>query len=188
MPDTFKSKGVKIRPAKESDAKAIIEYIKENQDSYLYMISKTSEMDLDPEYEKKMIRLHAKRQNCLFLIAIKGDKVLGISNFVGGNRSRDCHDGEFGLSVHKAHFGEGIGSRLLEALMLWGKRNKVIKRMTLFVMNSNIRAINLYRKYGFKIEGVRKDAVRFEDGRVQDLIMMGILKREGSDEWNADRQ
>jgi RimJ/RimL family protein N-acetyltransferase len=76
----------------------------------------------------------------------------------------------------------------MDHLMRWGKNNQVIRRMTLFVMHSNKRAISLYQKFGFKIEGVRRQAVRFEDGRVQDLIMMGILKQEGSDEWIDARQ
>ncbi|MEA1883868.1 MAG: GNAT family protein [Thermotogota bacterium] len=184
----YKAKSVIIREAQESDAKAIIQYIKENQDRFLYMISKTDEMKLDVTYEKQMIKLHDQRENSVFFIAVERDKVIGMLNFVGGNRSRDMHDGEFGLSVHKDYFGRGIGSMLMDQIMRWGQNNKVIKRMTLFVMHSNKRAINLYKRYGFSIEGVRRKAVRFEDGRVQDLIMMGILKREGSDEWIDARQ
>src|SRR6056297_1864439 len=183
-----KEQSIFIREAQERDAKAIIRYIKDNQDRYLYMISKTQEMKLDVAYEKQMIKLHGQRDNCVFFIAMERDKVIGMVNFVGGNRSRDMHDGEFGLSVHKDYFGRGIGSMLMDYLMRWGQKNPVIKRMTLFVMHSNKRAINLYQKFGFKIEGVRKQAVRFEDGRIQDLVMMGILKEEGCDEWIGDKQ
>src|SRR6056297_1851960 len=183
-----KEQSIFIREAQERDAKAIIRYIKDNQDRYLYMISKTQEMKLDVAYEKQMIKLHGQRENCVFFIAEQADQVIGMVNFVGGNRSRDMHDGEFGLSVHKDYFGLGIGSKLMDQLMRWGQKSPVIKRMTLFVMHSNKRAINLYKKYGFQIEGVRRKAVRFEDGRVQDLIMMGILKKEGSNEWIDARQ
>jgi len=177
-----------VREAEESDAKAIISYLQDNQDQYAYMISKTKEMKLDITYEKQMIKLHAQRDNCIFLIAVNQKQVLGMLNFVGGNRSRDMHDGEFGLSVHKDYFGQGIGTQLMATLMRWGRTNRVIKRMTLFVMHSNKRAIKLYERYGFSMEGIRRKAVRFEDGRVQDLIMMGILKEEGSDEWIDARQ
>ena len=172
-----------VREAEQADAKAIIEYIKDNQDHYRYMISRTAEMNLDIAHEKQMIRLHAERENCVFLVAVQNKKVVGILNFVGGTRARDKHDGEFGLSVHKDYFGRGIGSKLVENLMRWGEKNIVIRRMTLFVMHSNQRAIRLYERYGFQVEGVRKEAVRFEDGRIQDLVMMGIMKEEGSDEW-----
>lgn len=181
-------KTIIIKEAQESDAKAIIEYIQRNQDKYLYMISKTEEMKLEEAYEKQMIKLHGQRENCVFFIAVESKKVVGMLNFVGGNRSRDMHDGEFGLSVQTDHFGRGIGSLLMDNLMRWGQNNQVIRRMTLFVMHSNKRAIRLYQRYGFNIEGVRRQAVRFEDGRVQDLIMMGILKKEGSDEWIDARQ
>jgi RimJ/RimL family protein N-acetyltransferase len=55
-------------------------------------------------------------------------------------------------------------------------------------MNDNEIAIRLYQKFGFRIEGVRRKAVRFEDGRVQDLIMMGKMKKEGSNEWIEDTE
>jgi len=183
-----KDKPIIIKEAQESDAQAIIEYLERNQDKYLFMISKTDEMKLNVTYEKQMIKLHGQRENCIFFIAMEGKNVVGMLNFVGGNRSRDMHDGEFGLSVQVDHFGRGIGSMLMDHLMRWGQNNQVIRRMTLFVMHSNKRAINLYKRFGFSIEGTRRQAVRFEDGRVQDLIMMGILKREGSDEWIDARQ
>ena len=78
----YKAKSVIIRKAQESDAKAIIQYIKENQDRFLYMISKTDEMKLDVTYEKQMIKLHDQRENCVFFIAEERDMVVGMLNFL----------------------------------------------------------------------------------------------------------
>ena len=175
-----------VRPAVERDAAGIVKYLRENQDRYRYMISKTNEMNLTREYEEKTIRLHAQRENCLFLVALSGREVVGVLNFVGGSRMRDRHDGEFGVSVHKDLFSKGIGRRLVSYLLNWARENPVLKRVTLFVMNDNRRALEMYKQLGFQIEGVRRKAVRFEDGRVQDLIMMGKLKKEGSNEWTED--
>lgn len=175
-----------VRPAVERDAPQIVKYLKENQDRYRYMISRTDEMNLTPDYEKKMIKLHAQRENCLFLVAVADREVVGVLNFVGGSRLRDRHDGEFGVSVHNELFSMGIGRKLVSYLLNWARENTVLKRVTLFVMNDNKRALEMYKRLGFQIEGVRRKAVRFEGGRVQDLIMMGKLKKEGSNEWTED--
>ncbi|HOO32161.1 MAG TPA: GNAT family N-acetyltransferase [Thermotogota bacterium] len=183
-----KSDEIIIREANERDAAGVVKYLKQNQDHFRYMISRTCEMDLSVEYERDMIRRHALRENCEFFVAVDGDKIVGMLNFVAGNRLRNSHDGEFGISVDRNYAGMGIGSALVEALIEWATEINMIRRLTLFVMNGNERAISLYQKYGFRIEGVRRRAVRFEDGRVQDLIMMGKLKKEGSNEWIEDTE
>jgi RimJ/RimL family protein N-acetyltransferase len=41
----------------------------------------------------------------------------------------------------------------------------------------NPRAIHVYKKLGFKREGVRRE-VLFWDGEYHDVIVMGLLRRE----------
>lgn len=183
-----KTDAIIIREATEKDAAAVVRYLKENQDEFKYMISRTCEMDLSVDFERDMIRRHTLRDNCIFFVAVEGKKVVGMLNFVAGNRLRNAHDGEFGISVDKNYFGIGIGKALVQALIDWATDNDMIKRLTLFVMNDNEIAIGLYQKFGFRIEGVRRKAVRFEDGRIQDLIMMGKMKKEGSNEWIEDTE
>jgi len=45
----------------------------------------------------------------------------------------------------------------------------------LTVVADNKPAVNLYRKFGFKIEGVRKDSYFGEDGKYHDDLVMGLL-------------
>ena len=50
-----------------------------------------------------------------------------------------------------------------------------LHRIGLDVIADNKRAIQLYQKFGFKIEGVKKDAYFGEDGKYHDELVMGLI-------------
>lgn len=60
------------------------------------------------------------------------------------------------IAVHPEFRKIGIGSRLLEKLINISREMK-IEKLTLEVRKSNVAAKNLYLKYGFKEEGIRKN-------------------------------
>ena len=62
----------------------------------------------------------------------------------------------FTIAVDKKYRNFGIGSKLLDHLMLWSKDNKV-RQIWLEVSTKNKAAIALYQKFGFKIMGLRKN-------------------------------
>jgi len=49
-----------------------------------------------------------------------------------------------------------IGSRLLEKIIETARENEV-RALTLEVRKSNAAAISMYEKFGFKVEGIRKN-------------------------------
>ena len=69
--------------------------------------------------------------------------------------------------------GQGIGRRLMDAT-IEGARAAGLTRIGLEVFSSNTNAISLYERYGFEYEGLHRRG-RILDGRVEDVIMMGLL-------------
>ena len=59
------------------------------------------------------------------------------------------------IAVHPEFRGNGIGAALVAALVDLAQREEIL-RMTLEVRKGNHVAQNLYRKFGFTVEGVRK--------------------------------
>lgn len=55
-----------------------------------------------------------------------------------------------------------------------------LHRVELEVYDHNPRALHVYRRVGFRVEGVRREALRWE-GRYHDAIIMGLL----ASEWRA---
>ena len=71
------------------------------------------------------------------------------------------------LSVDKSWRGKGIGNLLIEDMILSAK-SKNLQNITLEVNENNVVAINLYNKYGFKVEGKRP---KFYNGKDTALVM-----------------
>ena len=54
-------------------------------------------------------------------------------------------------------------------------KNGRTHRIGLAVVADNKPTISLYRKFGFKIEGVKRDAYFGEDGKYHGEIVMGLI-------------
>ncbi|GGL60927.1 GNAT family N-acetyltransferase [Sporolactobacillus putidus] len=120
-----------------------------------------------------MIESVLSRENALFLIAESGGQIVGNLDFSGGSKSRTAHTGEFGISVLKDYWGEGIGKALVAELINWAHKNDVIRKINLRVRTDNARAIRLYKSFGFEEEGtIRRDFLI--DGVFYDSLQMGL--------------
>ena len=170
-----------FRSAKTEDSKGVIRYIRDNQDRFDYMISNSWEVNQDAKYEKDYIEAHALRKNAVMVVAVHSERIVGLLNFVGGMKQRISHDGEVGISVAVDYQGAGIGRHMMEIFITWATENPLLKRVTLHVMGHNLRALTLSQSLGFEVEGRRRGAVVFDSGRVEDLIMMGLIFENSKD-------
>jgi RimJ/RimL family protein N-acetyltransferase len=90
------------------------------------------------------------------------------------------HSGRLGMGVVAAFRGQGIGRRLLDATV-HAAQQAGLTRIELEVFSSNTNAIQLYERYGFVHEGVHRRG-RIIDGRVEDVLIMGLLVDSGRSE------
>jgi len=80
------------------------------------------------------------------------------------------------VAVHPGRQGQGIGSRLFEALIAWSRvQRPAILRIELAAGAGNTGAIRLYERLGFQHEGRQVARGRLPDGRFEDDILMGLL-------------
>lgn len=84
-----------------------------------------------------------------------------------------AHSGELGIGVIKSHRGLGIGEKLMR-MTLNAAKEKGLTRVELTVRENNTNAIALYKKVGFEVEGVLRNAICI-DGVYTNHIAMAIL-------------
>ncbi|WP_042277621.1 ribosomal protein S18-alanine N-acetyltransferase [[Clostridium] dakarense] len=77
------------------------------------------------------------------------------------------------VAVHSDYRGKKIGDELVKELVKLCKENNIVS-MTLEVRTSNIVAQNLYKKYGFKLAGIRKEY--YSDNKEDAMIMWNDVK------------
>ena len=83
------------------------------------------------------------------------------------------HKAGFGIVVHDDYQDKGLGT-LLTQHMIDIAREKGLKKVYLDVFTNNERAIHVYKKCGFKIEGLLEKE-HYKDGEYGDDYRMAIL-------------
>lgn len=163
-----------IRKAKKSDAKALIEYLNVIEGESDYLTFGAGQFGRSVEQQEEFIVNALNKENALFIIAEVNGKVVGNLNFSGGIRQRTAHVGEFGVSILKEYWGNGIGEELVKYLINWSKNSGMIRKINLRVRTDNTRGVSLYKKLGFLEEGIIKRDFLI-NGEFYDSLLMGLL-------------
>ena len=90
-----------------------------------------------------------------------------------GNLNRTQHMAYIVTGIRQAYRSQGIGSAFFERLMQWAGENGV-RRLELSVVCGNSIAVHLYEKFGFAVEGVRRQVMKI-NGEYADEYYMGKI-------------
>ncbi|MGP4108839.1 GNAT family N-acetyltransferase [Virgibacillus sp. L01] len=161
-----------IRSAKENDAKNLSEVRLQIDGETENMDRERGEAYIDESGFKQIIRDDTESVNNLFLVVEVNEKIVGFSRSEGNKLKRTSHKVEFGVCVLKEYWGHGIGKNLLKESIHWADSNEIMK-ITLNVLETNDKAITLYKKYGFVVEGIFKNDKVLSDGNYYNTVLMG---------------
>lgn len=73
--------------------------------------------------------------------------------------------------------GRGLGTEAVRLIVGHGFEQLGLRRVELAAYGNNTRALRVYEKAGFVVEGVRRE-VRMRDGEWTDEVLMAVLDRE----------
>lgn len=122
---------------------------------------------------KKRLSAPSEDPRRMFVAEADG-KIVGNLGLHGFQNPRRSHCWILGLGVNAGYQGMGIGEQLITHALYVAEHWLGAKRVELAVYADNTRAVGLYQKKGFEIEGKsRIDA--FRDGAYVDSLIMGKL-------------
>lgn len=134
------------------------------EDKYIEGILNVSVLSFPITWSKDSFERELSNRYARYMVAVKDGVVVGFAGmWIIIDEAHITN-----IAVHPEYRGFGIGSMLMESLLSICKLERVTA-ITLEVRVSNERAINLYKKYGFEEEGIRKNY--YEDNREDALIM-----------------
>lgn len=117
---------------------------------------------------------HIKDKKSLTLVAIVDGRIIGNLNVwpIGLRKMR--HIREISMLILKGYREMGVGNALMGYGLNWSRSQKSVEKITLGVFSSNKRATSLYKKFGFKVEGVLKSQ-HILKGKYADELRMAIF-------------
>jgi RimJ/RimL family protein N-acetyltransferase len=166
-----------IRTATIADAQALLDFARQVMNEPDVTLTEWDELDASLESEREFIERAVNGPGNLLLVAETTGQLVGMLNFSTHTKRKLAHAGEFGMSVIVSSRDQGIGRLLLSALIEWSSQQPKLERLELSVFAGNARAIHLYRSVGFQEEGRSSNAIKFSDGRYDDLIRMSRKNR-----------
>lgn len=168
---------VYIREAVKEDAKAIIDF-------YNFVGGETDFLSFGKnEYVKNiqdyecLLDNTRNEKNSIILLAEMKNKIIGIASICSSPKVRYKHTGEFGIVIEQKYWGLGLGKQIMENIINWAKDNGITRKINLVTNENNYRAIDLYKKIGFEVEGILKNNINI-NGVYGNTIMMGLQLKQ----------
>ncbi|SFD68704.1 Protein N-acetyltransferase, RimJ/RimL family [Lentibacillus persicus] len=140
-----------IRPIESNDAKEFLE-LNKRVDASGFMLHEPGERNTTVDQQKEAIEKVLSEERSAFFVAESAGTLAGFIAAFGGKMKRNKHSAYIALGVHDAFYGQGIATSLIERVYEWANEMG-ISRLELTVIKDNEKAINLYQKMGFQIEG-----------------------------------
>ena len=160
---------VLIRQAEEKDILPII-HIMDSVASEGYSPSAS----LSEQHKEHIADRIRERTNVTAVGVLEGIIVGECDLSASPSREWSKHVAELGLNVMEGFCGIGVGNAMMD-YMIDAAKNRRYEKISLSVLATNERAINLYKKHGFIVEGSRKNQFRRNDAYIDEVLMGEFL-------------
>ena len=142
------------------------------------------------EFRKYLIELYQKRRGFRWIITLKGDeRPIGTLGYYKWSPSAS-YQAEMGYDLEKQHWGEGIMTEAMMAVIDFGFEKMELNRIEVFIMPRNKRSIRMIKNLGFKKEGVLRQRYFDEFGNFADDALFSMLRSDWEElkaEWDEKR-
>ena len=166
---------VKIRHAKTVDAEGILRIHRQALEDGNAFVQESIEFKGTIEGKQQQIDRAADSKTSCFFVAEAEQTIVGWISLSGYEFKKLNHVAMLGTAVERQHRNQGIGLDLVKAAIEWAKCHSHLRRLALAVFDTNRPAIAIYKKAGFKIEGVERNEIRFPDGTFCHQTIMGLV-------------
>ncbi|MDO3410843.1 GNAT family N-acetyltransferase [Saccharibacillus sp. CPCC 101409] len=167
-------RGAAIRQIRMEDAENWLELCRSLDAETAFMLYEPGERRTTVPEQTERIASALLHPRSIVLIAECEGRIAGYIEARGSNVNRIRHSAQIVVGILQAYSGRGIGTRLFEKLENWA-RERGIYRLELTVMAHNEAAVSLYRKMGFRQEGIRKHSLRVEGRYIDEYAMAKLL-------------
>ncbi len=166
-------------PLLDADAavQARVRLLRNQPDVRKYMY--TAHVISEAEHQAWLDSLRGNARQSVFVV-IADEQPIGIVSLNAINATQKTADWAFYLDPQVQ--GKGFGSLVEFWLLDHAFDGAGLEKLNCEVLQSNTAVISMHEKFGFVIEGIRRQNI-LKDGKRLDVVMLGITQ----DEWKAKR-
>ncbi len=167
-------KEVRIRTAEISDAENLLATLKKYISDSAFIPKTSNEIISTVEQERDWISSFIQKDNSLLLVAEFENEIIGNIDLTGNPRIMMQHTAIIGMGMLTDWRNVGLGTEFMKSSIDWAKENPMLELLLLQVYCENISAIYLYKKMGFKENGIVENY--FKNGaEYHDNLMMSLV-------------
>ena len=163
-----------LREMVEDDAAAIIEFLPKTHIETDFVNYLPGEFDWSVERERDFLRARFANPISFSMAAEVDGRIIGLAGAAAQDLKRMRHHAEIGLAILKEFWGQGIGRRMMELNIEWGRRIG-LRKIYLRVVHYNERARSMYEALGFTEEARLHEDVLRVDGTYGHTITMALV-------------
>ncbi len=154
-----------IRSPREEDIQGMLDYLYVSAGETEFILRYPEECcKYTAEGERNLFEKVNSSDNEAMLVCLVDGKVAGNCDMSWSKGIKTKHRASVAIALLKDYWNQGIGTRLFQELIHIAESNKDIIQIELDFVEGNHRARALYEKMGFRITGVRPNAIRLKDG------------------------
>jgi len=177
-PPTIHLDGARLRPLRAADAAALYAYLSDPAVTELTSYPVVSIPMVEAMIERSLRRWEAGEPSKWGVALQHDDRLVGTCGF--NEWSRAHRRAELAFDLAQDHWGKGLMSRAVAAVLQWAFRQNQLDRVHAFVRVDNRRSERLLERSGFVREG-RLRSFRVCRGQPHDFYVYGLLRSE----WTA---
>lgn len=168
-----------LRSPVAEDAQGLLDYLHQisaETDFVLRYPEECSQYTL--EKEKEIIEWWSTSADEFTLTCFVDGKIAGNCNLHFDQKIKTRHRAQVAIALVKEFWGLGIGTKMFEEMIRVCEAREGVLQIELDFIEGNSRARGLYEKMGFRIVGVRPNAIRLKDGTLlNEYSMIREIKR-----------
>lgn len=168
-----------IRSPRDEDIQGMLDYLYISAGETEFILRYPEECSkYTAEGEKKLFDRINMSDNEAMLVCLVDGKVAGNCQITWSKGMKTRHRAAVAIALLKEYWNQGIGTRMFQELIRIAEENPNIRQMELDFVEGNTRARALYEKMGFRITGVRPNAIRLKDGTLlNEYTMIREIRR-----------
>lgn len=162
-----------LRNPKEEDIPGLLDYLIVSAGETDFIMRYPEECSkCTPEWEAQWIKQNNSSEHSVALVCEVDGKIAGNCNVSRAPWLKIRHRASVAIALLSEFWGQGIGTKMFEEMIRIAESWEDVSQMELEFVEGNGRARGLYEKMGFRITGVRPNAIRLKDGSLRNEYLM----------------